>query len=72
VKSHYCLIVCYRLSDDFYALFYLGLYCEARGEITKASEYMKQAVRTEYATSFGEKDYMTAVARVHCQLRGWV
>ncbi|GAX11833.1 hypothetical protein FisN_20Lh112 [Fistulifera solaris] len=61
-----------RLSDEFYALFYLGLYCEVRGEITKASEYMKQALQTEYATSVGEKDYMTSVARVHCQLRGWV
>ena len=54
----------FRLSDEFYALFYLGLYCEARGETTKASEYMSQAVRSEYANSIGRGDYMTAVARV--------
>jgi hypothetical protein len=56
----------HRPSDEFYALFYLGLYCEAHGENTKASLYMRQAVHTEYANSSTDRsgDYMTAVARV--------
>lgn len=59
-------------SDEFYALFYLGLYCESRGESGKAASYMKSAVATKYAQSTGYGDYMTACARVHCKLRGWV
>ena len=59
------------IADAFYALFYLGLYCEARGEASKAALYMQQATATEYATSVGQGDYMTACARVHCHLRGW-
>jgi tetratricopeptide (TPR) repeat protein len=57
--------------DEFYSLFYLGLYCESIGEVTKAENYMKAAVKTTYANEAGAGDYMTACSRVHCQLRGW-
>jgi hypothetical protein len=57
-------------ADEFYALFYLGLYCEARSETAKAASYMGQAVQTKYATT-SSRDYMIACARVHCRLRGW-
>lgn len=60
-----------NIADEFYSLFYLGLFCESRGEMAKASNYMKQAVKTEYARGRGSGDYMTSCARVHCQLRGW-
>jgi len=59
-------------ADEFYAAFYLGLYCESRGEIGKAANYMKGAAATRYAKDIGFQDYMTSVARVHCSLRGWV
>lgn len=59
-------------TDEFYALFYLALYCESRGEAGKAANYMKTAVKTTYATTIGSGDYMTSCARVHCQLRGWL
>ena len=59
-------------SDEFYSLFYLGLYCEIRGETSKAEMYMKMAERSRYATGVGSGDYMSACARVHCKLRGWV
>lgn len=58
-------------SDEFYALFYLGLYCESIGETSKASNYMKAAAATEYAKGRGRADYMTDCARVHCNLRHW-
>lgn len=58
--------------DEFYALFYLGLFCESRGETSKAENYMRSAVKTNYAKGVGVSDYMTGCARVHCQLRGWV
>jgi len=58
--------------EEFYALFYLGLYCESRGEVGKAESYMRAAAGTSYAKGVGIGDYMTAVARVHCELRGWV
>lgn len=60
------------ISDEFYSLFYLGLYCESIGETSKASYYMRAATRTEYAKGRGASDYMTSCARVHCQLRHWV
>lgn len=60
-----------NVSDEFYSLFYLGLYCEARGEAIKAENYMKAAVATKYATGIGAGDYMTSCARVHCHIRGW-
>jgi hypothetical protein len=54
-----------RPSDVFYALFYLGLFAEARGEATKAEHYMLQAVATPYAVgTLGRGDYMSTVARV--------
>ena len=58
-------------ADEFYSAFYLGLYCESRGEMGKASNYIKGAVTTKYAKSTGAQDYMTSVARVHCFIRGW-
>jgi len=61
-----------NISDEFYSLFYLGLYCEIRGETSKAEMYMKMAERSKYATGAGYGDYMSACARVHCKLRGWV
>ena len=59
------------IADEFYSLFYLGLFCESRGENTKAATYMRQAVKTEYAKNQGRGDYMTSCARIHCKLRGW-
>ncbi|KAL7435331.1 hypothetical protein ACHAXM_004690 [Skeletonema potamos] len=61
-----------NVSDEFYSLFYLGLYCEVRDEESKARMYMKMAERSKYATGVGSGDYMSACARVHCKLRGWV
>lgn len=57
-------------SDEFYSLFYLGLWCEAKGELTKAESYMRAAVKSTYAQ--GANDYMTSVAKVHCKTRGWL
>ena len=58
-------------SDEFYSRFYLGLYCESRGETAKAESYMKAALSSKYVTGGGSSDYMTSCARVHCCLRGW-
>eukprot|EP00545_Synedropsis_sp_CCMP1620_P005870 CAMPEP_0119018230 /NCGR_PEP_ID=MMETSP1176-20130426/18872_1 /TAXON_ID=265551 /ORGANISM="Synedropsis recta cf, Strain CCMP1620" /LENGTH=242 /DNA_ID=CAMNT_0006972183 /DNA_START=81 /DNA_END=812 /DNA_ORIENTATION=+ len=60
-----------NISDEFYSLYYLGLFCESRGETAKSASYMKAAVGTSYATGVGAGDYMTSCARVHCELRGW-
>jgi hypothetical protein len=60
-----------NISEAFYALYYLGLFCESRGETGKAESYMKAAVGTQYATGVGSGDYMTSCARIHCMLRGW-
>lgn len=57
-------------SDQFYSLFYLGLYCESRGEMGKAESYMKAAASSAYGN--GSRDYMASCARVHCKLRGWI
>ena len=57
--------------DEFYALLYLGLFNEARGENAKAESYMKSAIQTRYAKAAGSQDYMVDVARVHCKLRHW-
>jgi hypothetical protein len=59
------------ITDEFYSLFYLGLYCEIRGENAKAETYMKAAAANKYATGPGAGDYMTSCAKVHCKLRGW-
>jgi hypothetical protein len=56
-------------ADEFYSLFYLGLYCDSKGEFTKAAQYMTEAITTEYAKK--SKDYMVAVAKVHNNVRGW-
>ncbi len=67
----YIWILLYLRGDEFYSLFYLGLYTESLGEIDKAEKYMRAAVNTSYATGPGAGDYMTSVARVHCYLRNW-
>ena len=59
------------MSDEFYSLFYLGLYCESIGEDAKAANYMIASTKTDYARGRGAADYMTSCARVHCQLRHW-
>lgn len=61
-----------NISDEFYSLFYLGLYCEIRNETTKAETYMKAAASSAYAMGNGAGDYMSSCAKVHCKLRGWV
>ncbi len=58
-------------SDEFYSLFYLGLYCEIRKEPTKAEHYMKAAATSAYAMGGGAGDYMSSCAKVHCRLRNW-
>lgn len=59
-------------SDEFYSLFYLGLYCEVRNELSKAEAYMRAAATSKYATTgIGSGDYMSACAKVHCRLRSW-
>jgi hypothetical protein len=60
------------ISDEFYSLFYLGLYCESLGENMKAETYMKAAANSEYARGRGASDYMTACAKVHCNIRHWL
>ena len=57
--------------DEFYSLFYLGLYNDARGDMTKAEHYMKSAIQSKYAIKVGSQDYMVDVAKVHCKVRGW-
>lgn len=58
-------------AEEFYALFYLGLFSEARAETMKAESYIKSATRTRYAKAVGSQDYMVDVAKVHCKLRHW-
>ena len=53
-----------KASDEFYSLFYLGLFAEARQEPAKAEQYLRQSIHTTYATGVGQADYMTSVARV--------
>lgn len=65
------LIYPHSYGDEFYSLFYLGLFNEARGEMTKAESYMRAAATTKYARAVGSKDYMVDVASVHCKLRHW-
>lgn len=61
-----------NIGDEFYALMYLGLFCECRGETDKAASYMKHATKTEYASGRGSRDYMVSLAKVHCQRRKWI
>ena len=58
-------------TEEFYSLFYLGLFNEAMGETSKAESYMKAAVQSPYAKAVGSRDYMVDCAKVHCQLRHW-
>lgn len=55
--------------DVFYALLYVGLWHEAHGDGAQAQAAITKAVGTQYAQNSG--DYMAALARVHCQRRGW-
>lgn len=57
-------------SAAFYALLYLGLYAEARGEGDKARNYIQASVATPYGKA--GRDYMASLARVHLSVRGWV
>jgi len=52
------------IGDEFYALMYLGLFCECRREMDKAASYMRQAIKTSYATRRGSGDYMVSLAKV--------
>jgi hypothetical protein len=61
----------YSPGEEFYALLYLGLFNEARGENGKAENYMRSAVQSKYAKVLGSQDYMVDVAKVHCKLRHW-
>lgn len=62
---HLSIFFC-SISDEFYSLLYLGLFCEAcRNEPMKASMYMTQAIQTQYATGNGQRDYMVSVAKVN-------
>lgn len=58
-------------ADEFYALFYLGLFNEALGQNSKAESYMRSAATSTYAKAVGSRDYMVDCATVHCQLRHW-
>eukprot|EP00898_Chlorokybus_atmophyticus_P008785 jgi/Chlat1/8908/Chrsp92S08236 len=55
--------------DAFYSRLYAALYHEAYAEGEAARKEMLSAVATRYARASG--DYMAALARVHCRLRGW-
>lgn len=65
---HYAI---FSPTEEFYSLFYLGLFNEARGETAKAESYMKAAVKSTYARAVGSRDYMVDCAKVHCHLRHW-
>ena len=53
----------------FYSSLYLGLYAEAKGETTKARNYINAAATDPYGPM--TNDYMWSVAVVHQKLRGW-
>ena len=52
-----------------FGLQYAGLWHEAEAQPEAAERALVAAVRTAYGQQSG--DYMAAVARVHCQQRGW-
>lgn len=56
-------------SDEFYSALYLGLWYEINGRSEDAKREIKRANDTLYSRLSG--DYMTDVARVHAQRRGW-
>ena len=55
-------------AGEFYADLYLGLYNEAKGDVTLAREYIRAAAKSPYGKS---RDYMHALAVVHKEQRGW-
>ncbi|GJP47642.1 hypothetical protein CLOM_g6822 [Closterium sp. NIES-68] len=59
-----------RPSALFYANLYVGLYYESEGDQYKSKSYIVTAAQSPYGVRSG--DYMAALARVHCQQRGWV
>ena len=65
------LNITYATTTEMFMTTFRVLSCEARNETTKAKEYMKAAASSAYATNQGAGDYMSACAKVHCQLRGW-
>ena len=56
---------------EFYALLYLGLYNEAKGDAVHAKGYIQQAVASAYGKSNPNPDYMYSLAVVHARERGW-
>ena len=56
------------VAGQFYADLYLGLYNEAKGDVTLAREYVRAAAKSSYGES---RDYMHALAVVHKEQRGW-
>ena len=48
---------------------YAGLLCEAEDKSDEARSFLLAANRSTYARQ--SKDYMAALARVHCKERGW-
>ncbi|WCJ36421.1 Tetratricopeptide repeat (TPR)-like superfamily protein [Euphorbia peplus] len=54
----------------FYASLYAGLYYESQNEENAAKRYIVSAYKTRYGQN--SRDYMAAVAKVHCQLRNWI
>ncbi len=52
--------------DRFYSSLYVGLYCEAERDGTRARHYISQAADMQVI-----EDYMGWVAIVHQRLRGW-
>lgn len=51
---------------NFYSHLYIGLYYEAEGNEEKAREYILKSV-----SNYQIDDYMSNLACVHQQLRGW-
>ena len=54
---------------EFYALMYVGLWRESRGEAAAAKEAMLAAAGSAYGQRSG--DYMASLVAVHCKRRGW-
>ncbi|KXS13219.1 hypothetical protein M427DRAFT_156882 [Gonapodya prolifera JEL478] len=57
--------------DSFYAKLYVGLWWEAHEGPTSegARRFLVESLDTGYGKT--SQDYMVALARVHCRLRGW-
>ena len=56
--------------DAFYLALYRGLLLEALGDARGAAAAVAASRGTEYARRYGSKDYMIALADVHCAQRG--